>query len=112
MSDIRWSRPPSLHALALALVFQGMSGLGGGIGLVADPSGAFVGLPLGWLRGSPFRDYLVPGLVLLTALGIAPLIAAWGLWADRAWSWVVGLAVGVALLAWLAVQIGVVGYPG
>lgn len=87
-----------------------MSGLGGGIGLVADPTGAFVGLPLRWLRGSPFEDYLIPGVVLLTVLGVAPLIAAWGLWTGRAWSWAAGLAVGLALLGWLAVQIGVVGY--
>ncbi|NIP56683.1 MAG: hypothetical protein GWM92_01080 [Gemmatimonadetes bacterium] len=87
-----------------------MSGLGGGIGLVADPTGAFVGLPSGWLRGSPFEDYLVPGLVLLTVLGIAPLIVAWGLWTGRAWSWAAAFVVGVALLGWLAVQIAVIGY--
>lgn len=96
--------------MALALVFQGMSGLGGGIGLVADPTGAFVGLPPEWLRGSPFEDYLVPGLVLLTVLGVAPLIAAWGLWTGRPWSWAGGIGVGGALLGWLAVQIAVVGY--
>lgn len=87
-----------------------MSGLGGGIGLVADPTGAFVGLPLGWLRGSPFEDYLVPGLVLLTVLGVAPLFAAWGLWTGRRWSWRAGVAIGGALLMWLAAQIAVVGY--
>jgi len=62
--------------LLFLLLFLGMSALVGGSGLVADPSGAAIGLPLDLLRGSPFGDYLVPGLVLLIVLGAGPLLAA------------------------------------
>jgi hypothetical protein len=47
-----------------ALAWQGLTGLAGGVALVADPSGRALGLPAGWLEGTPFADYLVPGLVL------------------------------------------------
>lgn len=103
-------RPAGLHALAAALLFQGVSGIGGGIGLIADPSGEAMGIPATWLRGSPFADYLVPGLVLVTLLGIAPLVVAAGLWRRREWSWVASVLVGGALLVWLAVEIAVIGY--
>lgn len=103
-------RPAVLYALIAALVFQGLSGIGGGIGLVLDPSGEAVGLPIAWLEGSPFADYLIPGVVLFTVLGVPPLIIAYGLWTGRRWSCTAGLAVGLALLVWLAVEIAVIGY--
>lgn len=93
-----------------ALAFQGLSAVAGGIVLLADPTGAALGLPLAWLEGSPFRDYAIPGLVLLTALGVGPLWVVYGLWLERAWSWTGALLVGLALLGWLAVEIAVVGY--
>lgn len=98
------------HALLAVLVFQGLSGLAGGFGLISDPSGGAVGLPASWLEGSPFGNYLVPGLILFAVLGVLPLVAAWGVWTRRWWSWIAALFVGAALVTWIAVQILVVGY--
>lgn len=95
----------------LALVaFQGVSGLVGGAALVADPSGSVLEIPLAWLRGSPFDDYLVPGLVLFSVLGLVPLAVAYGLWIERAWARAGSLFVGIALGIWLAVEIATIGY--
>lgn len=109
------SRPPSTRPLAFlvlvaALGLQGLSGVAGGLGLALDPSGASVGLPLEWLEGSPFPDYGVPGIVLLTLLGILPLAVAWSAWTRRSWSWAASLGIGLALVIWLLVEIAVVGY--
>ena len=104
------SRPRALYGLLAALVLQGLSGLAGGFGLVLDPTGESLRIPREWLEGSPFPDYLVPGLVLLTLLGLGPLGAAYGVWTRRAWAWSASLLVGLALLAWIAVEIAVVGY--
>lgn len=103
-------RPAALHGLLLVLSFQGLSGLAGGFGLIADPSGEALGIPVGWLEGSPFADYLVPGIVLLTLLGVGPLFVVYGLWTGRRWAWTGSLLVGLGLLVWLAVQVAVVGY--
>jgi hypothetical protein len=110
MKGPRTGRTWSLYALMGVLVFQGLSGLGGGLGLVMDPTGATIGLPLESLKGSPFPDFLVPGLVLLTLLGVGPLLVALGLLRGRTWAWPASLGVGAMLLVWLAVQILVVGY--
>ena len=104
------SRPTSLYVLVAALAFQGVSGVGGGIGLALDPTGASIGIPLGWLEGSPFSDYSIPGIVLLSVLGLGPLAIAYGAWAGDWWSWPGSVLIGVALLLWLAVEIAVIGY--
>lgn len=98
------------YTLMAVLIFQGLSGLGGGLVLVIDPTGGAIGIPLEWLGGSPFRDFLIPGLVLLTFLGVGPLFVVVGLWRRHPWSWPASLAIGAMLLAWLAVEILIVGY--
>jgi hypothetical protein len=95
--------------LLFLLLFLGMSALVGGSGLVADPSGAAIGLPPDLLRGSPFGDYLVPGLVLLIVLGAGPLLAAYGVWTRRRWARLVSFLLGLALILWIGVQIRVIG---
>lgn len=117
------SRPFGAVALALLVAFQALSGLFGGGALVADPSGGLLLMPIDVLEGSPFADFLVPGLVLLVVLGIAPAVVAVALWtrprwrAARGierrfrehWAWVGAGATGVALLVWLAVEAWIVG---
>lgn len=109
MAEETRTRPGALYVLIGAVAFQGLSGVAGGFGLVVDPRGA-MGIPLEWLAGSPFADYLIPGIVLLMALGIAPLAVAYGLMRGRVWSWAGSLLVGVALSVWLGVEIAIIGY--
>ena len=97
-------------ALLFLLLFQGVSGMAGGVGLVADPSGSTLGIPLEWLEGSPFPNYLIPGMVLLTGFGLGPLVVAYGVWRRRAWAQRAALLVGIGLVGWLGVQIAVIGY--
>ena len=104
-------KPPlSVYLLGAALLLQGISGLAGGIGLVGDPTGRSLGIPLEWLSGSPFDSYLIPGVVLLVALGVFPLVVTYGVWNRRPWSWSAALLVGLMLLVWIAVEILVIGY--
>lgn len=55
--------------LAVIQIFNGLSGIAGGFGLLSDTSGAAVGLELTWLQQTPFSNYLIPGLVLLIVNG-------------------------------------------
>lgn len=104
------SRSISVYLLMAAVLFQGLSGIAGGIGLVGDPSGRSIGIPLNWLTGSPFADYLIPGLILLVGLGLFPLVVLYGLWTRRYWGWLGALLVGLALLVWIAVEVLIIGY--
>ena len=104
------SRPIALLLLLLGLLVQGLSGLWGGGALVWAPTGALLQMPLSLLDGSPFPNYFVPGLLLLTILGMGPLIVAVGLWERRPWAWYGAVAVGGALIVWIGVQVWMIGY--
>jgi hypothetical protein len=103
-------RPLSFYFLLVALLIQGLSGLAGGIGLILDPTGNSLSIPIEWLHGSPFDNYLIPGLFLFFALGAFPVFVAYGIWKYRTWSWLSSLLVGVMLIIWIVVEILVIGY--
>jgi len=106
----RLRRPLSAWALLILMLIQGIGGLGGGISLVAAPDGAIMQIPVSYLEGSPFSDYLVPGLILLFVLGVFPLVTAAGLWLRRRWSWYAAFAVGCGLVIWILVEITIIPY--
>ena len=108
--SIQQTRPLTVNLLIGAILVQGLSGVAGGIGLVFDPSGESLGIPSSWLAGSPFADYLIPGVILLVVLGIVPLADLYGLWTRRYWGWLGALLIGFALLVWIGVEILIIGY--
>lgn len=103
-------RPISAYLLMVALGFQGLSGLAGGLGLMVDPSGATIGLPITLLEGSVFGDFLIPGVILFSVLGVVPSFVLLGFLADRSWARVAALWVGMALVAWIVIEVMIVGY--
>ena len=108
--SIQQTRPLTVNLLIGTILVQGLSGVAGGIGLVFDPSGESLGIPNSWLAGSPFADYLIPGVILLVVLGIVPLVDLYGLWTSRYWGWLGALLIGFALLVWIGVEILIIGY--
>jgi uncharacterized membrane protein len=91
-------------------VLLGVGAIGGGIALMAGPKGEILPLPVSALTGSPFADYFVPGGILFTVLGLGPLGAAVLAWRRHPLAPFLPLALGGALLIWLAVEIAIVGY--
>ncbi len=92
------------------ILFQGISGLFGGIALVVDPTGELLYMPISMLDGSPFENFLVPGIILLSILGIFPIIVFYGLWKRLNWAWTGALIVSAALIIWISVEIWMLGY--
>lgn len=100
----------SFYILAVLIFFQAASGLYGGAALVLDPTGSLLEMPLSLLEGSPFGDYLIPGIILFFVLGIVPSIVFYGLLRREEWSWMGALLVGLALVVWIGTEIAMVGY--
>lgn len=103
-------RPILIVFLIILVIFQGVSGVFGGAGLIIDPSGKSLQIPLEWLNGSPFDNYFIPGIVLFFVLGITPLIISFGLIKRKYWSWYGSLFLGFALIIWILVEIIVIGF--
>jgi hypothetical protein len=89
----------------VALVFLGLSGIAGGIGLIAQANGEPFTLPQSLLQHSPFHSYLIPGIILFVANGLLSLAVLWlTLRRHPGYGWWV-TAQGCVLLGWLIVEI-------
>ena len=98
-------RLPGLGRLALVLeIFLGIGALFGGIQFILAPDGHLLGVPLSILAGTPFRSFLVPGLLLFTFVGVAPIVAAAVTARRRAIGPPAALAVGLTLMGWITVE--------
>ena len=67
-------------------------------------------MPVDVLAGSPFADFLVPGMILFTVLGLVPLVVLYGLYTERGWAWPAASMIGIALLVWIVVQGLIIGF--
>ncbi|MDH3458085.1 MAG: hypothetical protein OER90_14695 [Gemmatimonadota bacterium] len=94
------------YLLGGLLAFGALNAFGGGYyGL----SGA-EGIPVELLEGSPFRSYFVPSLVLIVAVGGSFLFASIAVFADLRIARFSALMSGAIVLAWIVVQLGIIGY--
>jgi hypothetical protein len=111
-------RPWSVGFLAVAMALLALNALVGGLLLVVAPSGGAMGMSVDLLAGSPFRDYLWPGLLLFGVIGVPAGLVAFGVWARPAWpalapvvrvtgrhaAWAAALVVAATLVVWILVQ--------
>lgn len=100
-----------VHVLLVLLVLLGLGGLAGGAAMLADPSGAGMGLPPELLEGLPIANFVLPGLFLIGVMGLAPLSIAYGFWKGRPWAWAAAVTQGVALVLWIGLQMVLWGAP-
>ena len=63
------------YTLGVLQIFIGITAVLGGFGLVSDPSGTKMHVPLELLKDSPFTNYLIPGLALLIVNGAGNVLA-------------------------------------
>lgn len=101
--------PATLYLYLLGALVLGVSALFGGGMLILDPSGARLAIPLSYLDGSPFGDYLVPGLVLFTAFGVGSLVVMYTVLRRLRFAWLAALGLGAAQVVWILVQIAIIG---
>ncbi|MFN8333526.1 MAG: hypothetical protein U0U09_00270 [Cyclobacteriaceae bacterium] len=92
------------YVTLLLLILNGIGALVGGIPMIAYPDGSANGIPLSYLEHSPFTNYLIPGLVLVTCNGVLSMLVFLALVLNvRHHSWFV-LGQGGILLGWIVIQ--------
>jgi|AntRauTorcE11898_2_1112593.scaffolds.fasta_scaffold00347_13 hypothetical protein len=97
-------RPLSHWALLAALGQLAARAFAGGTALLVDPSGGLVNASPAPLAATPVDDFRLPGIALVVAFGICPVLAGYGLHMRRPWGRVAAAAVGVALAVWIGVE--------
>ncbi len=112
-------RPITGWLLILLHVLLAIGALLGGGAFLLAPDGHLIQMPISQLKNSPFSNFLIPGALLFTFLGIFPLAVAYSMWKRPTWRWseslnpfkqfhwvwAGSLAVGVIAIVWIGVQI-------
>jgi menaquinone-dependent protoporphyrinogen oxidase len=97
------SRPPRWLLATLCLV-TGLTAIAGGMLLVARPDGALIHMPTSTLAHSPFSTFLVPGLLLLLAVGVSNTAAGLLMLRDALRANESAFAAGAVLLGWIVTE--------
>lgn len=97
---------PVKIALGLLLSVIALNSFGGGWYGMAGAEG----VPLEWLEGSPFTGYLIPSVVLMVVVGGSCSIASVLVFKNSAWGPIAAFAAGAILMAWIVVQVSIIGY--
>ena len=105
-------RPALGRAGKLTLVFLGLLALGaigGAAFLLAKPDGSLMQFSLEMLAGSPFPDFLVPGLILGGVFGIGScVVIALGLRGALIAPFL-AFAIGCGQMGWIVVELAIIG---
>ncbi len=89
----------------ILMVLNGVSASVGGLLFIVDPSGNKLQMPTTWLKHSPFETFLIPGVILFSAIGIFSLLIAFlGVLKSRHYDKLV-LLEGIILVGWIIIQV-------
>jgi hypothetical protein len=100
-----------VFSLGILQLFIGIGAIPAGLLLVIDPSGEMMSMPLDMLAGSPFPNFLVPGIFLLAVNGIGSIIGAVLTFRRHQWAGLVAMGLGAFLVTWIIIQVWVVKPP-
>jgi len=103
----------------IVLGFLALGALGGGIVLIISPTGELIGLPVSEFKNMPFDSFLIPGIILFSALGIIPslliiallkktqskLAEQTNIFNDMHWSWTYSIYIAFTLIGWIHIEL-------
>jgi len=93
-------RPAALRAaLVIVDAFVALAAIGGGLALALGMEGGR--FPLAWLEGTPFADYVAPGLILAVAVGGSAAVATMAVVRDARGGGRASVVAGAVLVAWI-----------
>jgi hypothetical protein len=89
----------------LMLLFNGIGAFYGGLSLITDPTGNKLQLPQNYLEHTPFRNYLIPGIILLCVNGFFSFLTLLTIMLKYKRADLFVIAQGILLSGWIIVQI-------
>jgi hypothetical protein len=89
--------------------FVAISALPCGVLLMLYPNGSALNMPLSMLKGSPFADFFLPGLILFAVIGCGHAAAAVLSFRRHRFAGLAGAVMGLGLMIWIFVQASLIG---
>jgi len=87
------------------LVLTAINAAVAGVLFIIDPSGQKMGMSISYIKDSPFKSFLIPGIVLLIVNGLLNFIAAFFLIKNKPYSAIITIIQGILLCGWIVVQV-------
>ncbi len=106
VQKLKWSRK---GFIALE-IFNAISALAGGFGLMTNPDGKVLGMDVFWLEGTPFSSFLIPGIVLFIVNGIGNSVGAMLSFRKNKMAPYVAAFFGFVMMVWIVSQVAWIGY--
>jgi hypothetical protein len=91
--------------LFILICAVGLTATVSGLLMISGPDGAMLGLPLSLLDQTPFRSFLIPGIILAFLVGGVNLIAVFFNIQRNANRYNWAIAGGILITGWIIVQI-------
>jgi hypothetical protein len=92
--------------LGILLIFVAANAFAGGYyGLLGAK-----GIPIEWLRNSPFNNYFIPSVILIVIIGSSSLFAGIAVLMKFRTGDLIAYTAGGILMVWLAVELFIIGY--
>jgi hypothetical protein len=96
----------TIRIIVLIFLFiLGIAALYGGWSFITDPTGESINISIEVLDGTPFTNFLIPGILLFVANGLLPLaVAIMTIKKSKYYPWFI-IIQGFILIGWLSVEI-------
>jgi|WetSurMetagenome_2_1015567.scaffolds.fasta_scaffold501898_1 hypothetical protein len=91
-------------------IFIGAGAVAGGLQLIIAPDGSGMGMKTEILAQSPFTNFLIPGITLITVIGLGNLFGALLSLKNKKSAGIFGSIMGTTLIIWMLVQIILIGW--
>jgi hypothetical protein len=95
---------------AALLLFVGIAAVAGGLGVLLDPSGESLGVSVDLLINSPFKNFLIPGIVLFTIIGLTNLLVSFLTFKQHLLSGGATIILGFIMIIWIVLQVYWIGW--
>jgi hypothetical protein len=93
-----------VYSLLFALhAFVGIGAVFGGLAAISNPEGP-LGIPLEVLKNSPFSNYLIPGIILFTIIGLGNIFSALMFYFKSRFQGYISSVFSWALVIWIVIQ--------
>ncbi len=94
------------RSLGTLLLLVALNAFGGGWYGMAGADA----VPISWLKGSPFRDYFIPSMILFVVVGGSALLSAISVFMRHRKARFLSFLCVLTIILWLSVQIIIIGY--
>ena len=86
-------------------LFVGIGAVASGIGFILNPDGSNLGLSVELLKESPFNDFLIPGIALLSINGLGSMIGSFFSFRRHFLAGKLAMTLGFVMVIWISAQV-------